>query len=176
MVSERFTRARRTRRRLDGAPAHPPAWLILAALTMLAVITWATSGNSVLPVRSGEHPEAATPSVEGWATYYADAFQGLPMANGRPFDMNDPTITASNDWPLGTVLEVRRVPGGPWDATLSPEELAAFSNERLVVRVTDRGAFNHPLDLSAAAFARLGRPSEGVIRVAVRALSLPTTN
>ena len=173
MLADRYTRTRRPGGRFADAPTRLPVWFMPAVLTVLALLAWATHSHSRPPAPAGGSTGAATPIVEGWATYYADAFQGLPMANGRPFDMRDPTITAANDWPLGTVLEVRRVPGSPWEAILTPDERAAFYSERLVVRVTDRGDFNHPLDLSAAAFARLGRPAEGVIRVAVRALTVP---
>lgn len=174
MLADRYSRPRRTGGRFADAPTRLPMWFMPALLMVLAVLAWATRGHSHLPVPAGDLAASGAPVVEGWATYYADAFQGRPMANGRPFDMRDPTTAAANDWPLGTVLEVRRVPGSPWEATLSPDERAAFYGERLIVRVTDRGDFNHPLDLSAAAFARLGRPAEGVIRVTVRAVTIPT--
>lgn len=170
---KRFVRARRTSWRYAGAPIRLPVWFMPALLALIALGAWFTRGHTPASSPPADAAAASTPAIEGWATFYADAFQGLPMANGNIFDMRDPAITASNTWPLGTVLEVRRVEGGPWDETLTPAERAAYFGERLIVRVTDRGDFTHPLDLSAAAFARLGRPAEGVIRVAVRAITVP---
>src|SRR5262249_5229688 len=61
-------------------------------------------------------------TVVSVATFYADLFQGRPMANGQRFDMYDPTTAASNSWPLGTRLRVRRIPGSPGDASLTPAD------------------------------------------------------
>lgn len=108
------------------------------------------------------------PSLDaGIATYYGADFAGQPMADGRLFDADDPTIAASNRWPLGTRLRLRRLPGGPWDGTLSPSEHSRYFQRSIVVTVEDHGNFTHALDLSRGAFARLGRPDEGVIRVQI---------
>jgi hypothetical protein len=109
---------------------------------------------------------AAAP-VLGDATFYAAAFDGKAMANGATFNMDDPSITAANRWPLGTRLCVRRVAGGPWDASLTPRQRASYFGRTIEVTVEDRGAFTHALDLSRGAFAELGRLDEGVVRVAV---------
>lgn len=106
----------------------------------------------------------------GLATFYGADFAGLTMADGQPFDVNDPTITASNQWPLGTRLQVRRLPGGPWDGALSPQVRREYYGRSIVVTVEDRGNFSHSLDLSESAFARLGRLDEGVIRVQIEVL------
>jgi rare lipoprotein A len=92
-------------------------------------------------------------AVDGVATWYGHGFHGSPMANGVPYDMWDPTIAASNIYPLGTQLRVTRVETG----------------QSIVVQVTDRGAFRNPIvvDLSYAAFTTLGHEDEGVIRVTV---------
>ena len=91
--------------------------------------------------------------ISGVATWYGEDFQGLPMANGEPFDMWDPTTAASNSHRLGTWLRVTRVATG----------------KSIKVRVTDRGAFRMPIvvDLSYAAFASLADPDDGVIRIVV---------
>lgn len=106
--------------------------------------------------------------ITGLATFYADAFEGRIMADGHPFEMDDPTITAANAWPLGTRLLIRRAPGSPWDATLTPEQRRRYFGATIVVTVRDRGRFTHALDLSRAAFAQLGRPDEGVIRLYIQ--------
>jgi len=83
------------------------------------------------------------------ATWYGEDFHGKPMANGETYDMYDPTTCASNWWPLGTRLQVR------------------YDGRVISVKVTDKGAFNHALDLSYAAFEYLANPSLGVIAVEV---------
>jgi hypothetical protein len=60
--------------------------------------------------------------VVGTATFYGEDFDGQLMANGARFDVMDVDIAAANQWPLGTRLRLRRVPGGPWDATLTAAE------------------------------------------------------
>lgn len=107
------------------------------------------------------------PTVAGTATFYADAYHGQQMANGRTFDMHDPAVAASNEWPLGTRLIIRRAPGSPWDGSLTDEERTRYFAREVEVTVQDRGAFAHELDLSLGAFRLLGRPDEGVIRVQI---------
>jgi hypothetical protein len=100
------------------------------------------------PSRGGPREESR---VSGVATWYGEDFQGLPMANGEPFDMWDAATAASNTHRLGTWLKVTRVATG----------------KSIKVRVTDRGAFRAPIlvDLSYAAFASLADPDDGVIRI-----------
>ena len=107
-------------------------------------------GNSVAGIATYYHPSLAHPSVQGKATWYGgSAFNGRPQANGQPFDPWAMTA-ASNEWPLGTVLEV---------------EYRAV----ITVTVTDHGNFNHLLDLSQGAFHSLMLSNEpGVIPVTVR--------
>jgi hypothetical protein len=150
--------------------------LLLVALAAIAAARTREPGavriEAMLPpAGSAAAPPAGT--VTGAATFYGAAFQGQPMADGAPFDLADATITAANAWPLGTQLRVRRVPGGPGDANLTPHEGSAYFGRSIVVTVTDRGAFTHLLDLSHAAFAQLGRPAEGVIHVQVEPLPGP---
>jgi rare lipoprotein A (peptidoglycan hydrolase) len=164
-----------------ASPNHADAVAIRnAGVAMLAVAAGAlllAFGTHRAPAGAAAEPapvdtsaldasSAPTPVI-GLATFYADAFQGQLMADGTPFDMNDPGITASNSWPLGTRLLVRRVSGGPWDGVLSPDERNRFFGRTIVVTVRDHGSFSHELDLSLAAFSRLGRPEEGVIRVEI---------
>lgn len=110
------------------------------------------------------------PLVAGTATFYADDFQERVMASGDPFDMNDLSVAAANQWPLGTRLRLRRAPGSPWDSTLTTEQRSEYFGRSIIVTVQDHGDFTHALDLSRAAFAQLGRPSEGVIRLLIEPL------
>ena len=75
------------------------------------------------------------------------------MADGTPFNPDDPTIAASNYWPLGTRL------------------LVCHEDRCIEVYVRDRGGFRHALDLSRAAFSLLDSLGTGVIDVAVQRLS-----
>jgi len=93
--------------------------------------------------------------MSGIATWYGgvDGFDSADgMADGTPFNPNDPTIAASNLWPLGTRL------------------LVCHGANCITVTVRDRGAFRHALDLSQAAFASLAPLSRGVITVTVQVL------
>ncbi len=103
--------------------------------------------------QGGGGPTAAT---SGIATWYGgiDGFGPEDrMADGSPFNPNDPTIAASNSWPLGT-----------W--------LAVCHEERCIrVCIRDRGNFRHALDLSMGAFALLAPLSSGVIDVTVEVTS-----
>ncbi|MCL5959324.1 MAG: septal ring lytic transglycosylase RlpA family protein [Chloroflexi bacterium] len=89
----------------------------------------------------------------GLATWYGSDFHGSEMRNGETYDMYDPTITAANVYPLGTWLRVTSVSTG----------------DSVDVRVTDTGAFRHPIivDLSWAAFGKLADRDEGTIQVTV---------
>ncbi len=151
------------------------ARLVLALLGVIALAA-AVAAVRAHAVSSGPARAAAPAAlsvapqslqVVGEATFYAGAFQGQPMADGAIFNMDDPTIAAANRWPLGEKLCVRRIDGGPWDATLTPQQRSVYFGRAIEVTVTDRGAFTHPLDLSRGAFAELGRLDEGVIRVAI---------
>lgn len=154
--------------------ATGPLVLILVTVAALAATGRPTAHTTPSAVPSA-HVAGASPGhstddggpVTGPATFYADDFHGLPMANGAIYDMDDATTAASNSWPLGTRLRVRRVAGGPWDSSLTAAERATFFARSLEITVTDRGDFTHPLDLSRGAFARLGRLDEGVIQVRV---------
>jgi rare lipoprotein A len=114
-----------------------------------------------------ERIAASAQPIAGSATFYADAYHGQTMANGARFDMQDASVAASNRWPLGTRLRLTRVAGGPWDDSLTQAERERYFGRSLEVTVQDRGAFNHELDLSLGAFRVLGRPDEGVIRIAI---------
>lgn len=165
------------------SPAADPAALEAALSTLEAVPEtaatptpgWANQpaagvwGASTAPTPAAAQTAGVLPGPKYWgvATYYGADFQGQPMAAGPAFDMRDPTVTASNSWPLGTRLRITRIPGGPWDSLLTPAERQIYFSRSIVVTVMDRGAFTHALDLSWGAFAELGNPAEGVIRVLI---------
>jgi len=94
---------------------------------------------------------------EGWATWYGPGFHGNRMANGQIYDQYDPTGTASNLFPFGTWLQVTNLANG----------------RTARVQVRDRGAFQHALDLSYAAFRLLDDPAKMWIRVRYDVVSGP---
>jgi rare lipoprotein A len=95
--------------------------------------------------------------VVGTASFYSDRYQGLVMANGERF--NQAALTcASNRWPLGTKLRIRH------------------GSREVVVTVTDRGPrkdLNRMVDLSKAAFKRLGPLKAGLLNVEAKVVSKP---
>jgi len=115
-----------------------------------AVAGEGVSSNRVLSSRGGSR------YFYGLATWYGADFQGCEMRNGEAYDMYDPTTTASNVFPLGSLLRVTNI----------------HSGESVVVRVTDTGAFTYPVivDLSWAAFRQLANPGLGVLDVTVERL------
>ena len=128
----------------------------LPALCLVIVCLFSSFGLASADEERFEASSRGTRSekvIGGVATWYGADFQGLPMADGAPYDMWDPTTAASNIYPLGTHLRVTRVETG----------------QSIVVRVTDRGAFRNPIlvDLSYAAFTTLAHQDVGVIRVTV---------
>ena len=155
--------------------------LLILTLVLAGTLLAVAPQPGVAARSSAAHPPVlhalSRPAARtGTATFYGDAYQGRTMANGAPFDLHNPTITAASDWPLGTRLRVRRAAGGPWDATLTPAERDRYFGRSIIVTVADHGGFTHALDLSRAAFAQLGRPDEGIIRVDVEPVDAQSVN
>ena len=82
------------------------------------------------------------------------------MANGQIYDPRDPTTTASNAFPLGSLVQVT----------------APKTGKTIQVYVRDTGKFAYPdvVDLSPAAFTALSTPtSAGVQPVSVVLVAPP---
>lgn len=89
-------------------------------------------------------------SMEGIASYYADAFNGKKTANGEIYDMYKMTA-AHRSLPFNTKVRVTNL-----------------DNKRsIVVRINDRGPFKleRLIDLSLAAATQLGMKGTGTARV-----------
>ncbi len=101
----------------------------------------------------GEWP-IKPPILSGRASFYSGAFTGRKTASGENF--HHQTISAaSNRFPLGTLVAVRRV----------------LSARCIVVRINDRmGHRSRLIDLSREAAVRLGMIDAGVTEVQVVAL------
>jgi rare lipoprotein A len=93
----------------------------------------------------------AISNLEGEASYYSDRLAGHKTASGERY--RPALLTAAHrTLPLGTVLRVTRSDG----------------KRTVIVRINDRGPFGSNrriLDLSRAAFERLGRLRAGVLEV-----------
>lgn len=91
--------------------------------------------------------------VTGVASWYGDAFNQKPTANGEIFDMGG-ISAAHTTLPLPSMVEVTNLDNG----------------RKLVVRVNDRGPFvgGRVIDLSHAAARELGYDQQGLARVRVR--------
>lgn len=91
------------------------------------------------------------------ASWYGSDFHGRTMADNKPFNMNDPTIVAHKELPLGTQIRTTNLANG----------------RSIVVVVQDRGPYvnGRELDFSYAAARRLGFAHQGIARVHMRILS-----
>lgn len=90
-------------------------------------------------------------TLEGEASYYSDRLAGHKTASGERYRPGALTA-AHRDLPLGTVLRVTRSDG----------------QRSVIVRINDRGPYGNErriLDLSRAAFERLGTLRAGVLAV-----------
>lgn len=93
----------------------------------------------------------AISTLEGEASYYSDRLAGHKTASGERY-RPEALTAAHRSLPLGTVLRVTRRDG----------------KRTVVVRINDRGPFGSErriLDLSRAAFERLGKLRAGVLEV-----------
>jgi rare lipoprotein A (peptidoglycan hydrolase) len=140
--------------KLVAGPLARPEWEPAKMPPQETMRAASVAGSTVY---QGTNQPALAPGTvtRGVATWYGgvDGFDlGDGMADGTPFNPDDPMIAASNRWPLGTRLMV-------------------CHGERCIpVCVRDRGSFGHAVDLSRAAFALLAPLSSGVIEVTIESL------
>ena len=92
----------------------------------------------------------------GIASWYGSKFHGRRTSSGEPYDMYAMTA-AHKHLPLPVWVEVRHLE----------------NNQRIVVKVNDRGPFadNRIIDLSYAAAAKLGMLETGTAPVEIRTLT-----
>lgn len=136
--------------------AHPPSASHGAPRSTSSVATLPsaepaplTPEDAALTTRFESAPAIST--LEGQASYYSDRLAGHKTASGERYRPSALTA-AHRSLPLGTVLRVTRSDG----------------KRTVYVRVNDRGPFGSErriLDLSRAAFERLGKLRAGVLEV-----------
>jgi len=107
------------------------------------------AGTWYLPAHEPDYDE------KGVASWYGDAFQGRPTANGEVFDMNIPSA-AHPTLPIPSLVEVTNLENG----------------RKITVRLNDRGPFvqSRIIDLSHRAAELLGYDAQGTANVRVRYL------
>ena len=89
-------------------------------------------------------------TLEGVASYYADAYNGKKTSNGETYDMNDLTA-AHRTFPYGTKVRVTNLE----------------NNKSVIVRINDRGPFKEEriIDVSLAAARELDLIKAGTAKV-----------
>ncbi len=94
---------------------------------------------------------SSPPVISGRASFYGERFSGRKTASGETFD-HQTISAASNRFPLGTLVAVRRV----------------FSARCVLVRINDRmGHRSRLIDLSRRAAVELGMIEAGITDVEV---------
>jgi rare lipoprotein A len=135
-------------------PSIPPTGRISTAQNGLASYQkigapYQVGGTWYLPAHEPDYDE------KGVASWYGDAFQGRPTANGELFDMNIPSA-AHPTLPIPSLVEVTNLENG----------------RKITVRLNDRGPFvqSRIIDLSHRAAELLGYDAQGTVNVRVRYL------
>lgn len=161
----------RTRPRRERAPRARGLSLFTAlSLTLLFTSACGAPPPPATPAGSGGNRSSGAPAgaavaaapgatQAGTASYYSDSLAGRPTASGEPYDPGELTA-AHRTLPFGTMVEVAREDG-----------------RSVVVRINDRGPFGKKkrvLDLSRAAARAIGLDREGVAKVTLRVISVPS--
>ena len=117
------------------------------ASTAFALATLIATCAASVPAEAAGHRSKGLES--GWASYYADFWQGRRTASGERFD--NEALTAAHPWlPFGTRIRV----------------MAEDTGREVVVTITDRmGAAGRIIDLSQHAARELGIIQAGVAPV-----------
>lgn len=146
-----------SRTRVDEEVVRPPRARIVEVGTAAPATAQPSPSPASSPAPSGTTTRSAAPpppgnSQEGKASEYAQSFEGEETASGEPYDP-DALTAAHRSLPLGTRVTVTNKADG----------------RSVTVRVNDRGPYveGRIVDLSAAAFARIGAEGSGVLDVRI---------
>ena len=123
-----------------------------SALALLSLLICGLAHGESFPSLGTPSPLPEKPQiVSGKASFYSKAFHGRKTASGERYS-HDVISAASNRFPMGTLVAVRRV----------------TSARCVVVRINDRmGHRSRVIDLSREAAVRLGMIDAGVTEVDV---------
>lgn len=146
-----------------------PNWILFFTLLIAGLFPTIAAADDVCWIDSDVCPAAETvPLVyaektcldaQMWvvdASYYADRFHGLEMANGEEFDMHDETIVAHKSLPLGAELRV----------------YCPLTGTYINLEVSDRGPYikGRVLDFSLAAAKKCGLIGPGIASVVMEVI------
>lgn len=97
-----------------------------------------------------QNPSNSIVSVTGFASFYADAFDGKMTANGEIYNMYELTA-AHKTYPFNTMIRIVNL----------------ANNKTVIIRINDRGPFieGRIIDLSLGAATQLGMDKTGVQEV-----------
>lgn len=95
--------------------------------------------------------------VHGIASWYGEYFDGKPMANGKPFDMEKVSV-AHRNLPLGTKVRVTNVENGKYVFAVVTDR-GPYTKEN--------GRYSREIDLSKKAAEKLGSLEEGLVPVRI---------
>jgi rare lipoprotein A len=130
-------------------------------LLLVSLFAFLAIGCSVNLGRRGSSPDFFAGSNQtGVASYYHCSLHGRRTANGERYDKN--AFTAAHKYyPFGTLVRVTNLKNGA----------------SLVLRINDRGPFikGRIIDVSKRAAHELGFVRDGITRVDVQIIKLPTT-
>jgi rare lipoprotein A len=125
--------------------------LLLMLIMSLAALLWPSKPEDESPEA---HVEITTPTMVeyGYASYYANFFEGRPTSSGQLYYHHLPTA-AHPSLPLGTKVKVTYL----------------NNNHSVTVTINDRGPFveGRIIDLSRSAFGAISDLKRGVIFVSV---------
>ncbi len=124
--------------------------LLLMLIMALAALLWPSKQQEETPETSDI---TTTPTIEyGYASYYANFFEGRPTSSGELYYHHLPTA-AHLTLPLGTKVKV----------------ICLNNNRSVIVTINDRGPYvqGRIIDLSKSAFATISELRRGVIFVSV---------
>ena len=132
--------------RISNPPSSGAMRGLAGLLVMIGLLILA--GCATTPRQTPESQEAEI----GFASYYADRFQGRRTASGERYDRHALTA-AHRRLKFGTRVHVSRIDNG----------------QSVTVRINDRGPFvqGRIIDLSRAAAETLGMIQSGVVKVRV---------
>jgi len=127
-----------------------------ATILSLLILSFVLMFIAVPLVQSSEH------KLQGIASWYGARFHGRTTANCERFDMHALTA-AHKTLPLGSIVKV---------------SLHSDPSKTVIVRINDRGPYvgNRIIDLSKAAATLLGIHDQGIARVKISLIKVPSRN
>ena len=130
--------------------------LLLAYASMVLTTPASKAQRQSLDARAAAQTKSRTHHQKGGASWYGGFFHGRLTANGERYDVAKLTA-AHKKLPFGTRVLVTNVK----------------NKKSVIVKINDRGPFvgKRIIDLSPAAFRRIGKLKQGVMQVKLTVLS-----